>query len=230
MYGNDQSNERPASSPEEPSSDVRRRGVLAGLVGTTLSAGCLERFGITPAALPNCDGEQRTDLSSPVRGNSSAPVTVEAYEDFSCEACAYYNQNVFPDIKREFVDTGDIEYVHRDYLLPIDSWSWKAANAARSIQAQEGDDAFFEFKRELFTHVGEYSTELITELAEAVGASGDPVADAIDDRPYCQLLRDETAVGSEKNVSGTPTIIVDGELFEAPSVDELRDAISTVLE
>ena len=47
--------------------------------------------------------------AQPSLGESNAPVKLAVFEDFKCPACLNFEENVFPQLKRDFVDTGEVE-------------------------------------------------------------------------------------------------------------------------
>jgi protein-disulfide isomerase len=73
-------------------------------------------------------------------GSATAPVTVEVYTDYECPACRDLYMNTLPLLNSEFVATGKVHLVHRDYPLPQHQFSKLAtryANAAGAIGKYE---------------------------------------------------------------------------------------------
>jgi protein-disulfide isomerase len=69
-------------------------------------------------------------------GSPTAPVTVEIYTDYECPACRDLYMNTLPSLTADFVATGKVHLVHRDYPLPQHQFSKLAtryANAAGTI-------------------------------------------------------------------------------------------------
>lgn len=69
-------------------------------------------------------------------GSPTAPVTMEIYTDYQCPACRDLYMNTLPSLETDFVATGKVRLVHRDYPLPQHQFSKLAtryANAAGSI-------------------------------------------------------------------------------------------------
>lgn len=50
-------------------------------------------------------------------GSPSAPVIIIAYDSFSCLHCAKFYSNIFPQLKAEYIDTGKVKFIHRDFPL-----------------------------------------------------------------------------------------------------------------
>ncbi len=50
-----------------------------------------------------------------VVGNADAPVTIIEYASMSCSHCANFHINTLPELKKEYIDTGKVKFVFRDY-------------------------------------------------------------------------------------------------------------------
>ena len=69
-------------------------------------------------------------------GPANAPVTITEYASMTCGHCADFNETVFPKIKSEYIDTGKIRYVFREFPLDI-----KAAAGSMLARCIAKDDA-----------------------------------------------------------------------------------------
>jgi protein-disulfide isomerase len=75
-------------------------------------------------------------------GSPTAPVTLELYTDFECPSCRMFFMQVLPDVKKNYVDTGKIQLLHRDYELPQHQFTKVAtryANAAGKLGQTQYD-------------------------------------------------------------------------------------------
>jgi len=65
-------------------------------------------------------------------GPANASVTIIEYASMTCSHCAAFNANVFPKIKSEYIDTGKVRYVFREFPLDIKAAAggryWRAAS------------------------------------------------------------------------------------------------------
>jgi len=80
-------------------------------------------------------------------GNPSAPVTIQVFSDFECPSCKVFHDQTLPQIQREFVATGRVFLVYREFPLPQHAHSREAADyataAARIGVYQPVADALF---------------------------------------------------------------------------------------
>ena len=204
-----------------------RRAYLAAAAGVGLgaTAGCL---GGGSSGANGCTIEDEptvSELPAPTLGSSDAGVTVMAFEDFACPHCATYSLEVFPQLRSEYVDPGVVSYEFHDFPIPVDEqWSWQAASAARGVQDEMDDAAFFEYAHTLFENQGSFSAGLVTDLANDVGAPGCAIqADAVNEtyRPVVEADRQRAV---DLGAQGTPAIYVDGRPV-SPTYDAIASAI-----
>lgn len=193
-----------------------RRGGALGIAGL---AGCLG----------DSTGQTVDSLPAPTMGDTNAPVVVQGFEDFMCPHCGTFALQVLPDIESEYVEPGDVRYEHHDFPLPIGEWSWKAGSAARSVQDNVGNEAFFEFSKGMYRNMENYSLEVVEALAEEVGADPETVAADASGLTYKPVLEADRELGQQKGVSGTPTVFVNGSMTDDPSFDTVAAAIESEL-
>jgi len=195
---------------------------LSVTAGATSLSGCLG-LGLFGSSLPACEGEQITDVSSPSKGSTDAPVVVDVYSDYGCGHCADWTLEAAPQLGDE-IDAGRIRYVHHDF--PLSGDSFRVANAARAVHYYDGAAAFWTFNRLAFENQGSLGTEDLVDLAADVGASPEEVRTAATDLPFCRAIKDDREAGDDRGVSATPTVFVDDEQFVGPSIDEIESAIA----
>lgn len=216
---------------------IPRRAYLASVAGVLGTAGCLgERSGGESTPPPEPQGTEAivpatkvSSLSTPVRGDPDADVTVSAYEDFACPHCREYTLSVLPDLVDEFVESGEIRYERYDFPIPVhEKWSWAAANAARAVQADAGTEAFWEYTDLLYENQENYSSGLLADLAREVDADAGAVETALQDDVYRPVVEDDRKRGRERGVTGTPTVFVNDRSVDS-SLEEIRGAIESEL-
>jgi len=100
----------------------------------------------TPAAPKKASDHKALTAASIPKGNfkesgsPTAPITVEIYTDYECPACRALYMDTLPSLNADFVATGKVRLLHRDYPLPQHQFSKLAtryANAAGMIGKYE---------------------------------------------------------------------------------------------
>lgn len=188
-----------------------RRGFIAtaGASATVALAGCT---GDPPGAnLDDLDADTR-----PTRGQLEAPVPVTVFEDFGCPACRDFKNSVSPQLVQNHVETGEILLYHADFPIPVDSrWSRPVANGARAVYEEAGDDAFWDFASDIYEHQGNYSYDVIEDVANDVAEVGPAARDAADNRSYTDVLDDDVSMAEDWGVDGTPSVFVGEESVDS---------------
>jgi protein-disulfide isomerase len=85
---------------------------------------------------------------NPAKGKAGAPVTLVEFSDFQCPFCARYVRDTYPEIVREYVETGKLRYVFMD--LPLESIHRLAFRAAEAAHCAGEQDRYWEMHDRLF--------------------------------------------------------------------------------
>ena len=198
----------------------RRRTYLATAgtiaVGTAGLAGCLGGGSAAAETSHDCEiteREQVSELPQPRVGPDDAAVTVDVFEDFACPACRDFATGALSQLKDDFDD--EVAFEQYDFPIPVSDWSERVANAARSIQDEHGDEAFFAFSQAAYENQDDYSWQLIGDLAEAVGADPCGVLSDASTETYAPVINANVDEGRQREAPGTPTVFVNGEMVDA---------------
>lgn len=162
-------------------------------------------------------------------GQTDAPHTVTIYEDLQCPSCASLEAELGDDLSQA-VDDGEIriEYKLVSFLddASTNDYSSRALNAALVVLDTAGVDAFRAFHDDLYANQpaeggpGFDDDELI-QRAVAAGATESEIRQPIEDKIYEQWIVNATDQMSRDGVTGTPTILIDGDDATAEELAEL---------
>ena len=209
-----------------PDPDIARRSVLGGLGGTALTAlaGCVGGGSDEP-------GNKVQSLPTPVLGAADASVTMAVFEDFRCSHCKDFSEQIAPGIISDYVDSGQVRYEHRDFPV-LGEASAQAANAARAVQDEASNEAFWAFSERLFAEQSAIGVELYESAADGVGATPDTVVSDAMAQTYQPVIDADSQLARDKGVRGTPTVMVEGALVDpANGFDaSIRTALDAALE
>ena len=156
-------------------------------------------------------GEKPGDLAL---GDPDAPVTVIEYFSLTCPACRDFHQNIYDPLKRDHVDAGKVRFVARDF--PLNAPALEAAVLAHCA----GRDRYFAFIDVLFQTFDDWAssrdyTEKLAQIGELGGVSRDRFEVCLADKDLENAIFQSKADGhDEYDVSGTPTLVVNGEKYE----------------
>jgi protein-disulfide isomerase len=152
-----------------------------------------------------------------VLGRADAPVTLVEFVDYECSFCRQYHARVFERLRKEFVDTGLVRYVVRDFPLQMHENSVTTARAAR-CGAQQG--RFWEMRHALLTA---RRLDVDGVVAAGRGAGLDPIKlrDCVVNAKVNASIKQDREEGLRIGVDTTPAFVigrskgdrVEGELF-----------------
>jgi protein-disulfide isomerase len=135
-----------------PTKARRRWWTAAALLLLAGAAGAGSRVRAAVPAAPSPPPDRRVVLrGKPVHvlGSARARVTMVEFGDYECPFCRQYHDQVFPQIKAEYVDTGKVRYVVRDLPIPVHEHAAAAAEAAGCAGAQ---GRFWPMRQVLIAH------------------------------------------------------------------------------
>ena len=164
-------------------------------------------------------------------GRSTAPVTLDLYEDPQCPVCAQFESQVGPAISG-WIASGKVK-VHYHVISFLDSASTTkySSRAANALYASAGvsADAFAKYHQLLYQQQPAEGSAGLTEdklvqLAQQAGA--DAAADQIRAGTYADYVARATDQSSKDGVTGTPTVRVNGKAVDQPTLDQVTAAVN----
>jgi protein-disulfide isomerase len=152
-------------------------------------------------------------------------VTITEFASMTCPHCAAFNDNVFPKIKSEYIDSGKIRYVFREFPLDI-----KAAAGSMLARCIAKDDAakYFAVVDLLFKQQSDWvmknTTETLTRIGKQAGLSQQAVEACLKDQALLDKIAADQKYASEVlKVNSTPTFFINGEMIKGESSFEEFD-------
>ena len=150
-----------------------------------------------------------------ISGNENAKITIIAYESLTCSHCANFHNDIYPQLKKEYIDTGlaKIEFRH----FPLDM---AALNASKITQCKS--DQSLEILKSLYSNqqawVKGNTVEAINDnLKKYIGKEGFEIDydKCINDKEIEDFVLNDRIEGAKNfNVNATPTIIINNKKFE----------------
>ncbi len=152
-----------------------------------------------------------TALPDMALGQPTAPVTIIEYASMTCPHCGNFDKTVFDTLKTDYVDTGKVYYVFREY--PLDELAFAASMAARCAPA----DKYFPIIDTLFRTQNDWAfvqnpePALVAQLA-AFGFTHDSFAACLKKSDIADGIGEiAKRAQTEFGVEGTPTFFINGE-------------------
>ena len=150
-----------------------------------------------------------------ISGNENAKITIIAYESLTCSHCADFHKNVYPQLKKDYIDTGlaKIEFRH----FPLDM---AAFNASKVVQCKQ--DQSLEILESLYFNQqswikGDTIEEINNNLQKYIVSKGFEIdfQKCINNKEIEDFVLNDRIDGVRKHkVNATPTIIINDKKFE----------------
>ena len=177
--------------------------------------GCGGAAGPTPPIDKATYVPPQTELMAPgplgerVMGKSTAPVTVIEYVSLTCPHCAQFQKELFPRMKKEFIDTGKVRYIVREF--PIG----RTAGTAAIVNRCAPEDKYFFLLNQFLTRQPEWVSqevrpEAISAVAKASGMSRETFDKCLSNQTIIDGLTEVKQRGRQFGVIGTPTFFING--------------------
>ena len=179
-------------------------------------------------------GESALDITEKdfVIGNEDAKITIIEYASLSCSHCADFHVNTLETLKKEYIDTGKVRMVFRDY--PFNYPALLGSMVLRCIPENYRYDymnALFKLQTDW---VNKKNKKTIQELYKIM-QSGGMTKEEYDACIYNTELENEILEGvmeaqNQFNIKSTPSFIINGKLIEGnKSIKEFRQIIDKIL-
>jgi protein-disulfide isomerase len=145
-----------------------------------------------------------------VKGDKNAPVTIVEFSDYECPFCGKYFEETLPQITENYIDTGKVKYVFRDFPLNFHAKAKPAANAAECVREQGGDEMYFEYHDVLFNNQDALDVDSLKKHAADFDIDQTEFASCVDENKYSEEIDKDFADGSKYGVRGTPAFFING--------------------
>tara|TARA_Y100001970_G_C14238757_1_gene863550 strand:+ start:2926 stop:3534 length:609 start_codon:yes stop_codon:yes gene_type:complete len=165
-------------------------------------------------------------------GAGDAPVTIIEYASLSCSHCASFHINTLEQLKKEYVDTGKVRLVFRDF--PFNYPALLGSMVLRCIP----NDVRYEYMNALFQlqniWVNKENAKTTKELLKIMQSGGMTESEF----DVCisnvelenEILQGLIAAQNEFNIKSTPSFIINGTLFEGnKDIKDFRQIIDKIL-
>jgi len=162
-------------------------------------------------SLTNVNAEVKRIIS----GNENAKITIIAYESLTCSHCANFHKDVYPQLKKDYIDTGlaKIEFRH----FPLDVAAFNASKVAQCNQSQSLKILESLYSNQQAWVKGGTIEEINDNLKKFLEKEGFKInfENCINNKEIEDFVLNDRIEGTKNfKVNATPTIIINNEKFE----------------
>ena len=157
------------------------------------------------------------DVKKIYEGKENAKVTIIVYESLTCGHCADFHKNVYPDLKKEFIDTGLVKIEFRNF--PLDMAALNASKIAHCKNDGKSNILHFLFENQKKWAKGDDLDQFNSNLKEIINKEdfGINFDKCVNNKKIEDHILEDRIEGVKKfEVNSTPTIIINDKKFDKP--------------
>ena len=167
-----------------------------------------------------------------VIGDPDAPVTMIEYASLSCPHCAAFHKNTFPIIKKEYIDTGIVKFIFRDY--PLNYPALLGSMMMRCIPQNLRYDymnALYMLQKNWVFKENSKTTQELYKIMQSGGMTKEEFNQCIKNVDLeNEILQEVINAQNEFNITSTPSFIINGILLEGNKpIKDFRQIINKIL-
>ena len=184
---------------------------------------------LVPANSPSASALTGGYADQPTLGRDDAPVKLIFFENFLCEHCKALEAEIMPQLKRDYIDTGEVEA----YYVNL-AWGGERATLAGlagECAYRQDEEAFWAYKTSLYeaqeTWQGVDDLAALAQRIDALDANA--LRTCIQEAHYQNEVQRDLDLAERVGVEGTPSLVVGNQGFQGPSYEVLRREIEAQL-
>ena len=155
-------------------------------------------------------------------GDNDSKVTVKVFSSLTCPHCAHFHENIFYNLKKEFISQNKVKFEHHSFPLDL-----AALNAEIIVRCHIDNEKKFQLLSEIYKKQNQWAVgsdiKKINKLLKEIGLNSNLKNDKMNeclnnDKMQDQILNERINSQKEYKISSTPTIIVNGKKYEGQNV------------
>jgi protein-disulfide isomerase len=169
------------------------------------------------------------DLPEMALGRDDAPVTIIKYMSLTCPHCRAFHRDVFPQLKREYIDTGKVRFVLREF--PIGKTSGTATIALRCAAPDQYFTLYGKFLEQQASWVSqEVRLDPIFAVAQQVGVTRPEFDRCLQNQAMIDALKRVKDRGRTLGIIGTPNFFIQNQRVKSTlTMAEIRSKVDPLL-
>ena len=142
----------------------------------------------------------------PFKGDKNAKLTLVEFSEFQCPFCGRHVRETYPQLDKDYVQTGKVKYFFRD--LPLESIHKNAFKASEAARCAGEQNKFWEMHDRLFANQNSLEPAMLTGHAQAIGVDAKKFQACLDSGKTEAEIRKGIAEATKYGITGTPTTVI----------------------
>lgn len=164
----------------------------------------------TPSAQANAPSVDMVALidDDDIKGDKDAPVTIVEFSDFECPFCTRFYQQTLSQIDEQYIKTGKVKFIYRDFPLSFHPNAQKAGEATECAGEQ---GKFWEMHDVLFDKGVKGGVESFKTFAQDLDLDTSKFNECLDSGAMASEVQKDFRDGQAAGITGTPGFIINGK-------------------
>ncbi|MGF1544810.1 MAG: DsbA family protein [Parvularculaceae bacterium] len=168
-------------------------------------------------------------------GEPDAPITFIEYASVTCPHCATFHETILPKIKEKYVDTGQVQFVFREFPTAPTEFALIGSVIARCAGEKDGEDAYFLVLGQLLKNqrqwvFGDDPEAELLKIANQAGMDKEAMYACLKRQEFVDLIQENVKAANEAfDIKGTPSFVVNGEKRSLRSIEDFEQAFDEIL-
>ena len=163
-------------------------------------------------------------------GNKDAKITVIEYASMTCVHCANFHKQVYPKIKKNYIDTNKIKFIFRDF--PLDKQALFGSVLAKCAPK----DKYFDFVKLILTNQKKWISNddafmnKLQHIGKLAGLNENKINSCFKDEKLVDNIIKTRSIGEKKyNINSTPSLIINEKKYSAMSYENFEKIIENLI-
>lgn len=139
-------------------------------------------------------------------GADDARIAIMEFTDLHCPFCRRFNDDVYPELKTQFIDTGEVQFVARE--LPLMNIHPNAGMAAVALRCANAQGQYQPVKNALFANAAEFSATYLEKMGETFGFEQEAFDACLKDVNIHAAINESLAYARELGLNSTPVFLI----------------------
>ena len=163
-------------------------------------------------------------------GDNNAKITIIEYASMTCDHCANFHKNIFPEIYEKYIQTGKVKFIFRDF--PLDKQALFAAILANCAPKEK----YFDFVKLIFNTTEKWISvedeflKKLKNIGKMGGLSNDQIESCFRNENMVDLAINSRSNGEKKfNITSTPSFIINGKKYSSMTFEQFEKVLDNLI-
>lgn len=172
----------------------------------------------------------------PFLGEKSAPVKIVEFGDYKCPYCKNFNNTLFPNIEKDFIDTGKASFYFMNYSF-INVDSTRSAKFAETVFQELGNETFWKFHELLYEKQPDdtkaeqmdiYTEAFLKDTLREIAPEAEVkrVVNAFNNDQSKEAWEKDMSAANKLSITSTPSIFINGVKFEGNTYNDFKKRVN----